>query len=103
MEVKANTLGIDLLGIDKDLILHRNLSVEQLADDILDKKEGVKGLNGATMVDTGIYTGRSPKDKFFTFFINQGKGKQRKVKNKNEIYSTKEANFDSISRSRSTV
>ena len=24
-----------------------------------------------------------PKDKFFTFFINQGKGKQRKVKNKN--------------------
>ena len=64
MEVKANAIGIDLLGIDKDLILHRNLSVEDLVNDILHKNEGVKGLNGATMVDTGIYTGRSPKDKY---------------------------------------
>ena len=64
MEIKAKAIGIDLLGIDKDLIFHRNLSIEDLVNDIINKKEGVRGLNGATMVDTGIYTGRSPKDKY---------------------------------------
>ena len=64
MEVKANNIGIDLLGIDKDLIFHRNLGVEDLVKDIIQNEEGVKGLNGSTMIDTGIYTGRSPKDKY---------------------------------------
>ena len=64
MEVKANNIGIDLLGIDKDLIFHRNLGVEDLVKDIIQNGEGVKGLNGSTMIDTGIYTGRSPKDKY---------------------------------------
>ena len=29
------------------------------------KGEGKIGLNGALMVDTGKFTGRSPKDKYF--------------------------------------
>ena len=28
-------------------------------------KEVVMAMNGATIVDTGAYTGRSPKDKYF--------------------------------------
>lgn len=67
MEVKASKIGLDLIGIDRDLILHRNLSVEELVDDIIQNKEGVKGLNGSTMIDTGIYTGRSPRDKYIVF------------------------------------
>ena len=42
-----------------------NPKFEEIQNDILDNNEGVVGLNGALMVDTGIFTGRSPKDKYF--------------------------------------
>ena len=42
-----------------------NPKFEEIQNDILDNNEGVIGLNGALMVDTGIFTGRSPKDKYF--------------------------------------
>ena len=44
---------------------HRNLPVEELVNHIVQNKEGRTGLRGAAMVDTGIYTGRSPNDKYF--------------------------------------
>ena len=64
MRIEANSIGLDLLGLDKNLEVHRNLSVKDLVQDIINNKEGVKGPNGSSMVDTGVYTGRSPKDKY---------------------------------------
>ena len=64
MRIKANSIGLDLLGLDENLEVHRNLSVKDLVQDIINNKEGIKGLNGSSMVDTGVYTGRSPKDKY---------------------------------------
>ena len=42
-----------------------NPSIEIVIEHIIKNNEGVLGLNGATMVDTGVFTGRSPKDKYF--------------------------------------
>ncbi|GJQ14944.1 hypothetical protein GpartN1_g6735.t1 [Galdieria partita] len=43
----------------------RNLSFEQVRKHEIDNGEVVLADNGAVVVDTGIYTGRSPKDKYF--------------------------------------
>jgi len=64
MKMNGNDLGLDQLGLTNLTNVHRNLPVKELVDDIVKNGEGVIGLRGATMVDTGIYTGRSPKDKY---------------------------------------
>ena len=63
--MKTNEIGIELeeLGLE-DQSVYRNLTVSELVDDIVANNEGIIGLRGASMVDTGIYTGRSPKDKY---------------------------------------
>ena len=63
--MKTNEIGIELkeLGL-RDQSVYRNLTVGELVDDIVANNEGLIGLRGAAMVDTGIYTGRSPKDKY---------------------------------------
>lgn len=43
---------------------HRNLSVEKLRDIAVEKGEGSIVKSGALSVNTGKYTGRSPKDRF---------------------------------------
>ena len=53
---------IGIKGMDN---FHRNLMVKDLIDHIVQNNEGRTGLRGATMIDTGIYTGRSPNDKYF--------------------------------------
>ena len=52
-------IGLSIAGI-----LKRNLPVQKLIEDSIKANEGVLGQNGALMVDTGKYTGRSPKDKY---------------------------------------
>ena len=64
MNMNGNDLGLDQLGLLDLTNVHRNLPVKELVDDIVNNGEGVIGLRGAAMVDTGIYTGRSPKDKY---------------------------------------
>ena len=64
MNMNGNDLGLDQLGLTNLTNVHRNLPVKELVDDIVENGEGVIGLRGAAMVDTGIYTGRSPKDKY---------------------------------------
>lgn len=44
--------------------LKKNLSVAQLTEKILERKEGVLTSTGAVRATTGAYTGRSPEDKF---------------------------------------
>ena len=58
-------LGLDKIGLTDVDKIFRNLPVESLIKDILLHKEGKIGMNGAIMIDTGRYTGRSPKDKYF--------------------------------------
>ena len=64
MILNNKTRGLSELEIFNQKNIKRNLPVEDLAKDIVDNKEGVIGLRGSVMVDTGIYTGRSPKDKY---------------------------------------
>ena len=52
------------IGIEASNIIH-NPSYEKIIEDTLKKGEVVTTSNGATAVDTGEFTGRSPKDKFF--------------------------------------
>ena len=42
-----------------------NPPIELIAEHIIQNGEGCIGQNGALMVDTGVFTGRSPKDKYF--------------------------------------
>ena len=55
----VNHLGLDKLGITQTEGIKRNLPVERLIENIILNKEGTIGMNGAAMVDTGLFTGRS--------------------------------------------
>ena len=63
MKTNEIKIGLDKLGFTEQNI-YRNLTVNELVSDILANGEGMVGLKGAVMVDTGVYTGRSPKDKY---------------------------------------
>ena len=56
METKIQQLKIGKIS--------NNLSVSQLVETALERKEGTLASSGALQVKTGKYTGRSPKDKF---------------------------------------
>ena len=64
MLVAGKELGFDKLGLHNVKEVHRNLSVEELVKETVQNGEGVIGPRGATIIDTGKYTGRSPKDKY---------------------------------------
>ena len=64
MLVAGKDLGLNSLGLTGVDKVHRNLSVERLIEETVINGEGVIGPRGATIVDTGKYTGRSPKDKY---------------------------------------
>lgn len=55
--------SLDSLGIINAKV-HYNLSVPKLVEKALARNEGVLAPNGAFVVATGKYTGRSPNDKF---------------------------------------
>ncbi|MBT4306922.1 MAG: phosphoenolpyruvate carboxykinase (ATP) [Candidatus Marinimicrobia bacterium] len=65
MTITGKELALDKIGLDQVDRIIRNLPVEGIIEDIILHKEGKMGMNGAVMVDTGKYTGRSPKDKYF--------------------------------------
>ena len=58
----------DSLGLENVGIIRRNLDVDSLIKDAVEKEGAKISSSGALMIDTGIFTGRSPKDKFF---VNQ--------------------------------
>ncbi len=57
--------GIEDLGLENIGKVYHNLSYEELFDHEVANKEGKVSSSGAFMVDTGVFTGRSPKDKYF--------------------------------------
>ncbi len=56
---------LEELGLQNIGTVYHNLSYEELIKHELDNGEVQQTNKGATAVDTGIFTGRSPKDKFF--------------------------------------
>jgi phosphoenolpyruvate carboxykinase (ATP) len=65
MTTTGKDLALDKMGFTDLGQVLRNLPVEAIIENIVNHQEGTLGLNGAVMVDTGRYTGRSPKDKYF--------------------------------------
>ncbi len=55
------------IGINGTKKVYYNLSYDELIDHELKKGECKLTKSGATAVDTGIFTGRSPKDKYFVY------------------------------------
>jgi phosphoenolpyruvate carboxykinase (ATP) len=68
-----NPTEIEALGIKNSGTIFHNLSYDELIDHELKNGECHLASSGATMVDTGIFTGRSPKDKYF---VEQGPSSQ---------------------------
>lgn len=60
---RASHMSVGNFGI-KDATVHWNLSSEELVQISLDKEQGQLSSAGALAVDTGEFTGRSPKDRF---------------------------------------
>ena len=58
-------LELDKLGFKPFDKIYRNLPIEKIIEEGLINGETVMGMNGAPIVDTGDYTGRSPNDKYF--------------------------------------
>ena len=59
-----NNLNLDVLGIINSTQIFRNLSPSKLVEIALRKNEGELASNGALVVNTGKYSGRSPNDRF---------------------------------------
>ena len=57
--------GLDKLGLTGIKEVFRNLSYAQIHEHEIENNEGIVSDNGTFIVDTGIFTGRSPKDKYF--------------------------------------
>lgn len=55
---------LNLLGLGSSVTIHYQLSPEQLIEDAVCMGEGLLSSSGALVVNTGEFTGRSPKDRF---------------------------------------
>ncbi|MFZ9659537.1 MAG: phosphoenolpyruvate carboxykinase (ATP) [Arcobacteraceae bacterium] len=53
------------LGLENTGLIYRNLDVDTLIDHAVRNENAKISTEGALMIDTGIFTGRSPKDKYF--------------------------------------
>jgi len=61
---KLQAPDLSYLNLSGNIAVMYQLSPEELTDEALINKEGVLATSGALAVDTGKFTGRSPKDKF---------------------------------------
>ena len=64
MITTGKELQLESLGLNQINEVHRNLTVESLIEETVKNGEGIIGPRGVSIVDTGKFTGRSPKDKY---------------------------------------
>jgi phosphoenolpyruvate carboxykinase (ATP) len=62
---KREPKGLEKLGLESVGKVYYNLSYDELQAHEINKGEAKISTSGAAMCDTGIFTGRSPKDKYF--------------------------------------
>ena len=63
--IKNPTADLSVYGLKNMAEVHWNLSQDELIDQTVALGLGVITDSGAVAVDTGVFTGRAPKDKFF--------------------------------------
>jgi ATP-dependent phosphoenolpyruvate carboxykinase len=63
-ETHVEVLGLDRLGIKNECPVYHNLTYKLLKEHEAKNGEGIFTANGTFAVDTGKFTGRSPKDKY---------------------------------------
>lgn len=63
LNTQKSEKSLNILGISSPVV-RWNWSAEQLEEDTINKGMGVRTSTGAIAVDTGKFTGRSPKDRF---------------------------------------
>ena len=61
---KLQSPDLGYLNLATNITVKYQLSPMELIDEALLNREGVLSLSGALAVDTGKFTGRSPKDRF---------------------------------------
>ncbi len=61
---KSSSADLKLIGIDSPSAVYWNLTPDELVEKTLALGQGSIASSGALMVDTGTFTGRSPKDRF---------------------------------------
>src|ERR1041385_2614316 len=64
---KGKNASLESIGLGKVDAAYWNLSPAELVEETIVRGEGVLASNGALAVDTGEFTGRSPKDKFMVY------------------------------------
>ncbi|WP_184548089.1 phosphoenolpyruvate carboxykinase (ATP) [Mucilaginibacter sp. FT3.2] len=62
--IKNQVPNLGYLGIGHTVLLHYQLTPAQLIEQAVKRHEGMLTENGALAIDTGKFTGRSPKDRF---------------------------------------
>src|ERR1041384_8668054 len=64
LDIPTDRSGLADLGIHNLNAAYWNLGAAQLIEHAIQRREGALAANGALVVHTGQFTGRSPKDKF---------------------------------------
>src|SRR5579871_3921512 len=62
--VRPSRYELSKHGIKAYQVAHWNLGTASLVEKAIDRREGVLASNGAFVVETGQFTGRSPRDKY---------------------------------------
>jgi phosphoenolpyruvate carboxykinase (ATP) len=65
--IKAKDASLTSLGLKHVSAAYWNLNIAELVEETILRGEGVLTDTGALAIDTGEFTGRSPKDKFIVF------------------------------------